>query len=137
MKPKTIELLRERGIQPSEQRVSIADYVLNTSEHPSADRVWARVKKSCSVISRATVYNTLYLLVRKGLLRHFIMNDGKAVFDANIGSHHHFVDEESGRIYDIPWESVSVSKVGKLRGFDVKEYHVVMRGRMKEPDKGR
>jgi hypothetical protein len=33
------------------------------------------------------------------------MPDGKTVFDANVGSPHHFVDEASGRIYDIPWES--------------------------------
>jgi Fur family iron response transcriptional regulator len=121
--------LRARGIQPSAQRVSIAAYVLNTPEHPTAERVWSKVSKSCPVISRATVYNTLNLFVKKGLLRQFVMDDGAAVFDSNVGRHHHFVDETTGRIHDIPWESLSVAEIGSLQGFDVREYHVVMRGR--------
>jgi len=34
-----VTVLRERGIQPSAQRVAVADYVLNTSDHPSVDKV--------------------------------------------------------------------------------------------------
>jgi Fe2+ or Zn2+ uptake regulation protein len=84
------------------------------------------------MISRATVYNTLNLFVKKGLLRQFVLNDGNTVFDANVGSHHHFVDEASGRLYDIPWEALAVSKLEALSGFEVREYHVVVRGRVKE-----
>ena len=36
-----IALLIQNGIQPSAQRVAVADYVLFTDEHPSADRVFA------------------------------------------------------------------------------------------------
>ncbi len=83
------------------------------------------------MISRATVYNTLNLLVDKGLLREFVLDDGKTVFDANMDHHHHFVDEQSGRVYDIPWESLRVSRLESLKGFEVKEYQVVVRGRVK------
>ena len=83
------------------------------------------------MISRATVYNTLNLLVKKGLLRQFALDDGKAVFDSNVNHHHHFVDTESGQIYDIPWEALAVSKLESLEGFEVDEYQVVMRGRVK------
>ncbi len=126
-----VTVLREHGIQPSAQRVAVADYVLNCCDHPSAEKVASRVRKSFPIISRATVYNTLNLLVEKGLLREFVLDDGKTVFDANVGSHHHFVDEASGRIYDIPWESLKVSKLESLKGFEVKEYQVVVRGRLK------
>ena len=70
--------------------------MLNTPEHPTAERVWSKVSKACPVISRATVYNTLNLFVKKGLLRQFVMDDGAAVFDSNTGRHHHFVDEATG-----------------------------------------
>jgi Fur family transcriptional regulator, iron response regulator len=102
MKTDLLMLLRKHAIQPSAQRVAVARYVLDTCEHPTADKVWAKVKRAFPMISRATVYNTLKLFVRKGLLRQFVLNDGKTVFDANVGSHHHFVDEASGRLYDIP-----------------------------------
>jgi Fe2+ or Zn2+ uptake regulation protein len=48
--------------------VDIARYVLTTSDHPSADEVLARVRKRFPLVSRATVYDTLNLLMAKGLL---------------------------------------------------------------------
>jgi Fe2+ or Zn2+ uptake regulation protein len=132
MKTDLLMLLRKHAIQPSAQRVAVARYVLDTCEHPTADKVWAKVKRAFPMISRATVYNTLNLFVKKGLLRQFVLNDGKTVFDANVGSHHHFVDEASGRLYDIPWEALAVSKLEALNGFEVREYQVVVRGRVKE-----
>jgi len=124
-------MLRERGIQPSAQRVAVAEFVLATDEHPTADKVWSRVRKSFAMISRATVYNTLNLFVKKRLLRQFVFTGGTTVFDANVGNHHHFIDERSGRIYDLPWESLAVSKLDALKGFQVREYHVIMRGKLK------
>lgn len=81
------------------------------------------------MLSRATVYNTLNLLARKGLLRQLVLAEGKVVFDPKIDAHHHFIDEETGRIHDIPWDAVSVARVHSLKDFEVKEYQVVMRGR--------
>jgi Fur family transcriptional regulator, iron response regulator len=124
-----IALLTRHGIQPSAQRVAVADYVLYTDEHPSADRVFARVRKSLPVLSRATVYNTLNLLVKKGLLRELVLSEGKIVFDPKLERHHHFVDDQTGRISDVPWEALEVKKVATLDEFDVAEYQVVLRGR--------
>lgn len=124
-----IALLLRHGIQPSAQRVAVADYVLFTDEHPSADRVFARVRKQLPVLSRATVYNTLNLLVKKGLLRELVLAEGRVVFDPKMEKHHHFVDEASGRIHDIAWEALEVKKVGALEDFEVDEYQVVLRGR--------
>ena len=128
MKPDVVAILEEHGIQPSAQRVAVAEYVLHTTEHPSADKVWARVKESFPMISRATVYNTLHLLVGKGLLRELHLAPDSVLFDPNTDRHHHFVDEGSGRIYDIPWNQVEVSNAKSLPGFEVKDYQVVMRG---------
>jgi Fur family iron response transcriptional regulator len=124
-------MLRDAGIQPSAQRVAVAEYVLTTSDHPTADQIWSKVRRSFPMISRATVYNTLNLFVKKGLLRQVVLDDGKTLFDANVATHHHFVDEETGRIHDVPWDALAVSKLDSLNGFEVREYHVVMRGRLK------
>ena len=121
--------LREHGIQPSAQRVAVAQYILDTEDHPSADQVFARVRKGFPMLSRATVYNTLNLFVKKGLLREFILAEGRIVFDPKTERHHHFIDEGSGQIHDVAWESLQVVKVESLPGFDVREYQVVMRGR--------
>jgi Fe2+ or Zn2+ uptake regulation protein len=81
------------------------------------------------MISRATVYNTLSLFAEKGLVRELHLSRDSVVFDANTGAHHHFIDEETGRIHDIPWEKVAMRKLPNVDGFEIYDYQVVMRGR--------
>jgi Fe2+ or Zn2+ uptake regulation protein len=123
------DTLRDQGIQPSAQRLVVAEYVLGTDEHPSADQVWTKVKARLPMISRATVYNTLNLFVEKGLLRQLVLAEGKVVFDPHVAPHHHFIDDGSGEIHDIPWDALDVRKVEALKGVKVREYQVILRGR--------
>jgi len=127
----SIELLSSHGIQPSAQRVAIADYVLFSKDHPTADDVWRKVKETLPVVSRATVYNTLNLFVAKGLLRTLALSDEAVVFDPNVERHHHFVDESTGQIHDVPWDRVQVCKIEGLTEYEIHDYQVVMRGRRK------
>jgi Fur family iron response transcriptional regulator len=135
MKRATLEALMARGIQPSAQRAAIADYVLYTSDHPSADRVWAEVKRSFPLLSRATVYNTLNLFAAKGLLRELVIAEGNIVFDPKLEPHHHFLDDETGEIIDVPWTALDVRRMAALPGLDVREYQVVLRGKRKSKAK--
>jgi len=111
--------------------MAVAEYVLVTDEHPSADLVWKRVAAKFPYISRATVYNTLNLFVEKGLLRALSIAEESVVFDPNVGRHHHFIDEETGEIHDIAWDKVQVCNVEGLRGFVISDYQVVIRGKRK------
>jgi len=121
--------LREHGINPSAQRLAIAQYVLHTDTHPSAEGVWTHVRKRFPQVSRATVYNTLNLFVERGLLRQFALAEGRTVFDPKLEDHHHFIDDESGAIYDVPWEAVAIPHAPRLEGFTVREYQMVIRGK--------
>lgn len=123
------EQLKEHGIQPSAQRMAVAGYVLSTEDHPTADLIWSKVSESFPMISRATVYNTLHLFVEKGLLKEVRITGGSVVYDPKVEPHHHFIDDETGSIYDVPWSSVDVCRIDALEGFDVDDYQVVMRGR--------
>jgi Fur family transcriptional regulator, iron response regulator len=125
------EKLEQAGIQASAQRVAVADYVLNTHEHPSADLVWKRVKEKFPWISRATVYNTLNLFVEKKLLQRLNIAEDSVVFDPIVENHHHFIDETTGQIHDVPWDKVQVCNIESLREYEVHDYSVVMRGTMK------
>ena len=121
--------LRDHGIQPSAQRLAVAQYILATDAHPSADQVWDEVRRGFPMLSRATVYNTLNLFVAKGLLRELVLAPGRVVFDAKTEPHHHFIEDGTGRIHDVPWNALHVSRLDSLEGFSVREYQVVMRGR--------
>jgi len=126
-----IDRLERLDVRASAQRLAIAEYVLATGDHPSADEVWSRVKATFPMVSRATVYNTLQLFVEKGLLKQLVLAEGCVVFDPKVEPHHHFVDDETGAIDDIPWGALRVGKVDELQGVDVRDYMVVVRGRRK------
>ena len=126
---KAMDALRQHGIQPTPQRIAVMQFILASRTHPSADDVYSNVRRTCPTVSRATVYNTLNLLAEKGVIKTQILREGGLVFDANAERHHHFIDEETGRIYDVPWEAIKVRGEGALTEFEVREVQVVMRGR--------
>ncbi|MDD3731494.1 MAG: transcriptional repressor [candidate division Zixibacteria bacterium] len=127
-----ISILRRYDIQPTPQRIAVVEYVLKSKTHPSADDVLSHARKKCPTVSRATVYNTLNLLVEKGLLGMQTIKEGAVIFDSNIKKHHHFVDSDTGDIYDIPWDQLEVKGREKLKDFEVFEFQVIMRGRRKK-----
>lgn len=126
-------MLRRRGIQATPQRIAVAAYILSATTHPSADEVWEMVRRRCPTLSRATVYNTLNLLAAKGLIRAQVLKEGAIVFDPRVDAHHHFIDVSTGKIYDVPWEMLAVSGHERLRGYEVRDYQVVLRGRRRKP----
>ena len=60
------------------------------------------------------------------------MKEGAAVFDPHVAPHHHFIDEETGKVFDIPWDAVKVTGESSLKGFEVRECQVVLRGRKRK-----
>lgn len=133
MSQDTATMLREHGIQPSAHRIAVGDYVLYTNEHPSADLVWKRVRERFPWISRATIYNTLNLFADEGLLQRLNLTEDSVVFDPITETHHHFIDETTGVIHDVPWDRLQVCNIESLREFDVHNYQVVLRGSVKAP----
>lgn len=127
-----ISILRQCDILPTPQRIAVVQCVLHTKAHPTADDVLVSARRKCPTVSRATVYNTLNLLVEKGLIGMQTLKEGSVVFDPNVERHHHFIDEDTGAIYDIPWDQVVVKEKRKLKGFEILEFQVIMRGRRKK-----
>ena len=67
------EQLREAGITPTQQRVQIAEILFAQPQHMSADQILAVVNSKGPIASKATIYNTLGLFARKGLVREVIV----------------------------------------------------------------
>ncbi len=98
-----LQRLRTAGLRPTRQRLSLAKLLFDggdrhvTAEELRADAVAADVR-----VSLATVYNTLHQFTQAGLLREVSVDSGRAYFDTNVGSHHHFLLEPGGHLVDIP-----------------------------------
>ena len=127
-----IAILRQCDIQPTPQRIAVVQCVLENKSHPTADDVLISAREKCPTVSRATVYNTLNLLVEKGLIGMQTIREGAVVFDPNVEKHHHFIDEDTGEIFDIPWDQLEVKGKDTFKNFEILEFQVIMRGRRKK-----
>jgi len=130
--PREIEIrLAAAGIRPTAQRIAIAQYVLCEADHPTAEDIKRWADANFPKLSMATVYNTLAVLVRAGLLREFrLSHSSKVIYDDNVDAHHHFLDERSGKLYDIAAEAITVKIDPKLH-LDIEKAEVLLRGRRK------
>lgn len=128
------KLLLSKGVKPTPQRMVIADYLLHTFSHPTADEVMEKVadKLPCA-LSRATVYNTLNSLVQAGVIQEVFTEPGKTRYDANISDHHHFVDVKSGRIIDVQIPDELRPKIkGEDKKYKVHSYQITFYGELEE-----
>ena len=106
-----IRTLRERDIMPTYQRVEIFKVLFTKAQHLSADQILERVDKSDAHVSKATVYNTLGLFARKGLIREVIIDPTKIFYDTTTTPHHHIYNTETGILMDIDAEKLVLGKL--------------------------
>jgi Fur family iron response transcriptional regulator len=125
---KIVELLREHGIQTTHQRIAIAEVLLARPQHLSADQVLAMVNHEQRHVSKATVYNTLALFTRRGLIREIIADPERTFYDSNTRPHHHFYNVDSGEISDVRAHDIHVEFTGRLpEGTKLEDLEVVVR----------
>ncbi|HEY9717338.1 MAG TPA: Fur family transcriptional regulator [Trichormus sp.] len=129
------ELLQKHGVKPTPQRAVIAEYLVNTHCHPTADEVFQAVAGKLPVpLSRATVYNTLNALVEAGFIKEVVTEPGRARYDANITEHHHFIDVKTGQVIDVDPELVSQIKLKLGEQFKVHHFHVTFYGEVEKEE---
>lgn len=100
-KREVIALLQEHGITPTQQRLEIAQLLFARPQHLSAEQVLQMVNAEAPAVSKATVYNTLNLFARKGMVREIIVDPTKVFYDSNTSEHHHFFNVDNGSLTDV------------------------------------
>lgn len=113
-KQSVIDLLQQNGIQSTQQRIKIGQSLFEKAQHLSADQVLAQVNHNGNSVSKATVYNTLGLFARKGLLREIIVDPNRVFYDTNTTEHHHFYNIDTGELSDFSHNGVEISEMPAL-----------------------
>lgn len=93
--------LRERGLQVTAQRLAVLRAVAG-QPHCTAEEVTEAVRGEIGVISRQAVYDSLNLLVQKGLLRRIQPAGSSALYEDRVNdNHHHVICRRCGETADI------------------------------------
>ncbi len=121
------EYLRQKGVNPSYQRIRILECLVNSKSHPSAEDVYKELIKEIPTLSKTTVYNTLELFADKGLVLTLSIDGNQTRYDGNTLEHGHFICESCNRVYDFLVDTDALTCEG-LDGFVIKEKHFYLRG---------
>ena len=128
------ERLQSLNIQPTQQRLEIAQLLLAHPQHMSAEQVLAAVNTKGNVVSKATVYNTLGLFASKGLVHEVIVDPNRVFYDSNIDPHHHFYNVDTGELTDIQAGEVGINNLPQLPpGTEPDSVEVIIRVRRERP----
>ncbi|GHU61838.1 transcriptional repressor [Clostridia bacterium] len=113
-----IEDLRRADVRPSTARIHVLRYLLTKRNHPTIDCIYQALKPTLPGLSRTSVYNTIGMLSRAGLVRPLSLEGSEMRYDAFTEDHGHFKCESCGEIYDID-VTIPGDAVKDLDGFTV------------------
>ncbi len=96
------QALEKAGRRFTRQRAAVFDYLRSVESHPTAEQVFAAVRRTVPHISLATVYKALEALVAAGVAARLTAEDGIARYDGRSDSHYHLRCLETGQVRDLP-----------------------------------
>lgn len=86
--------LRQQGLPVTQQREVIADVVFSSQGHLSVEEIEARLRERGERIGKATIYRTMEILVRSGLVEDHDFGDGFKRYEHLFGQrpvHEHLI----------------------------------------------
>jgi Fur family ferric uptake transcriptional regulator len=111
------------------QRQLVLDAVREL-EHATPDQICQRVQVVAPTVNITTIYRTLDLLDRLGLVRHTHLGHGAPTYSADDHEHVHLVCHRCGRMDEIPNELLDgiTGTVRERYGFELDASHLALSG---------
>ena len=125
-----VDLLRERGLHVTPQRLAVLD-AISTNPHTTADAVLEEVRAGIGSISRQAVYDSLSTLVGAGIVRKIEPAGSPTRYETRVGdNHHHVVCRTCGALADVDCAvgDTPCLSAANDQGFTIDEAEVVYWG---------
>jgi Fe2+ or Zn2+ uptake regulation protein len=124
------ELLRERGLRATSQRVVMHRLLRDRDRHVSAEELLAEAGERLPGVSLPTVYSTLELFEQLGIVRRVNGGGGTLLWDTRTDTHHHMICRSCGRIEDMetPLDLERARRSAARTGFEPDRAEVVVSG---------
>ena len=124
--------IKERGLRRTPERVAILDALYATADHIDADTLYARLLDGGTQVSRATVYNTLDLLIECDLAVRHQFGKQQAKYERAYAywQHDHLICEDCGEILEFcdPRLQEIQETVAEIYGFEVARHALTVYG---------
>jgi Fe2+ or Zn2+ uptake regulation protein len=136
--------LEEAGWRFTRQRAAVFACLRTAPGHPTAEQVFAAVRRQMPNISLATVYKALEALVDARLANRIAGDHGPTRYDGRSEPHYHLRDQHSGEVIDLPlsYDPALLDKLDpqlmetlRRHGFEITGHRLELVGRFVCPDK--
>jgi len=114
--------LREQGLPVTSQREAVAEVVFTSPGHLSVEDIEAALKGHGERIGKATIYRTIEILVRSGLVKEHDFGEGFKRYEHRFGArpvHEHLICTNCSKV--IEFESPQIvrlqEEMSRLHGF--------------------
>lgn len=129
--------LRDQGLPITQQRETIAEIIFNSTEHQSVEDIEARLRQRGEKIGKATIYRTLEMLVKSGLVAEHDFGEGFKRYEHLFGQapvREHLVCTECGKVtaIDSPELQRVQHDVAQRQGFLPARYRLAIYGICKD-----
>lgn len=103
------ELLRTKKIKVTPQRMAVYAVLKQTKEHPNVEMIYKKLKPNYPAISLATVYKTVDILKKVGLIQELNIGEGGLRYDSVTAPHAHVYCKKCGKVADV--ENISLEQL--------------------------
>ena len=126
-----LEKCIEAGLRMTNQRASIVKALEQSNDHPDADLLHRRAHAIDSTISLATIYRTLGIFEKAGLVQKVDVGDGKSHYEVARQDHEHLVDIENGQIHEFKSEELThlLTEIADKMGFELTSHKLEVYGK--------
>lgn len=132
--------LREHNLPVTAQRLAIAEVLLTSERHLSAEEVAQEVSSRGRSAGTATVYRTIDTLLESGLLVERDFGEGFRRFEParDVPNHEHLVCTQCGKVEEFRDERLDrmTTIVAESRGFARQRHRLVIHGICRDCQRG-
>lgn len=122
--------LKDKRIRITETRKAVISYLIESTEHPSAEHIYQDLRPQFPNMSLATVYNNLKVLLDEGFVTELKRNNDQTTYYDFMGHDHlNVICESCGNITDVDIELPSLKdEVQKKTGYHISKEQLTIYG---------